>query len=113
MAETGAGIIAVPSAFTVPTGAAHWHVLLRARAIETGAYIIAPAQIGTHENGRQTYGHSLIVDPWGKIIAEAGPDDDFIMAAWDEAQVMAARAQIPSLTHGRRFALPDGTLADD
>ena len=113
LAQAGADMICVPSAFTVPTGAAHWHVLLRARAIETGAYILAPAQVGAHENGRQTYGHSLIVDPWGEIVAEADVADEFIMAELDFQRVAAARAQIPALMHGRRFALPDGGEADD
>lgn len=113
LAQAGADIISVPSAFTVPTGRAHWHVLLRARAIETGAYIVAPAQIGAHENGRKTYGHSLIVDPWGQVIAEAAEDDEFIVADMDKALVREARAQIPALAHGRRFTLPDGGHADD
>lgn len=113
LAEAGADIISVPSAFTVPTGAAHWHILLRARAIETGCYIIAPAQIGAHENGRETYGHSLIIDPWGAIIAEAQADDGFILADLDAALVHQARAQIPALKHGRRFTLPDGAVGSD
>ena len=71
LAEAGAEILSVPSAFTVPTGAAHWHVLLRARAIETGCFVMAPAQVGAHENGRHTFGHSLIIDPWGQVLAEA------------------------------------------
>lgn len=108
LAEAGADILSVPSAFTSQTGAAHWHILLRARAIETGSYVIAPAQVGQHENGRQTYGHSLIVDPWGKIIAEAQADDSFIIADIDKAAIDAARRQIPSLSHGRRYRLPKG-----
>ncbi len=107
LAEAGADLIFVPSAFTRPTGAAHWHVLLRARAIETGCFIIAPAQVGRHENGRETYGHSLIIDPWGRVLAEAGDEDRFIIAEIDLAEVARARGQIPSLTHGRRFALPN------
>ena len=83
------------------------------RAIETGAYILAPAQIGAHENGRETYGHSLIVDPWGEIVAEADAEDGFIVAELDFQRVAAARAQIPALMHGRRFTLPDGGEADD
>ncbi len=93
-----------PPAFTVPTGEAHWHVLLRARAIENGAFVFAPAQGGTHANGRKTYGHSLIVDPWGKVLAEAGTDPGVIFADIDPAESMAARAKLPSLRHDRDFA---------
>lgn len=113
LAIAGADIISVPSAFTVPTGAAHWHVLLQARAIETGCFVLAPAQVGSHENGRQTYGHSLIVDPWGKIVAEAAADAPFIVAELDMAQVDTARRQLPVLTHGRSFKAPDGTQVHD
>ena len=113
LAEAGADIISVPSAFTRPTGAAHWHVLLRARAIETGSFIIAPAQVGVHENGRETYGHSLIVDPWGRVLAEAQDDDAMVMAELDMSLVAKARAQIPALTHGRSFATPEGETAHD
>ena len=113
LAEAGANIIAVPSAFTRPTGKAHWHILLRARAIETGCFIIAPAQVGAHENGRETYGHSLIVDPWGQVLAEAGDDDDMIIADIDLALVEKARAQIPALAHGRSFTTPEGEAAHD
>lgn len=113
LAEAGADIIAVPSAFTRPTGKAHWHILLRARAIETGCFIIAPAQVGAHENGRETYGHSLIVDPWGQVLAEAGDNDDMIIADIDLALVEKARAQIPALTHGRSFTTPEGEAAHD
>ncbi len=113
LAEAGADILSVPSAFTRPTGAAHWHVLLRARAIETGCFVIAPAQIGVHENGRETYGHSLMIDPWGNIIAEAADEDAFIIATLDLSLVDKARAQIPALAHGRTFHLPDGTPTQD
>lgn len=113
LAEAGADIIAVPSAFTRPTGEAHWHILLRARAIETGCFIIAPAQTGTHENGRETYGHSLIIDPWGKVLAEAGDGDDMIIADIDMSLVAKARAQIPALQHGRAFVTPVGEAAHD
>ena len=85
LAEAQAQVIFVPSAFTKQTGAAHWHILLRARAIETGCFIVAPAQIGAHENGRETYGHSLIIDPWGEILAEASDDDEVIIAEMDMA----------------------------
>lgn len=113
LAEAGADIISVPSAFTRPTGKAHWHILLRARAIETGCFIIAPAQVGAHENGRETYGHSLIIDPWGQVLAEAGDADDMIMAEIDVSLVEKARAQIPALTHGRAFTTPSGETTYD
>jgi predicted amidohydrolase len=105
LAEAGASFLAIPSAFTKQTGEAHWHVLQRARAIENGCFVLAAAQGGRHENGRDTYGHSVIVDPWGKIIAEGGVEPAVIMAEIDPAQVAAARARIPSLLHGRRFEL--------
>jgi len=105
LAEAGASFLAIPSAFTKQTGEAHWHVLQRARAIENGCFVLAAAQGGRHENGRDTYGHSLIVDPWGRIIAEGGIEPAVIMAEIDPAQVAAARARIPSLLHGRRFEL--------
>jgi len=89
----------------VQTGEAHWHVLLRARAIENGCFVFAAAQGGTHESGRETYGHSLVVDPWGQILAEGGTEPGVILADIDPAQVAAARARIPSLHHGRRFEL--------
>jgi len=107
LAKAGAGLLAVPAAFTRQTGEAHWHVLLRARAIESGAYVIAAAQGGTHEDGRETYGHSLIVDPWGVVIAEAGTEPGVIAADIDPAAVAAARARIPALANDRPFALPD------
>jgi predicted amidohydrolase len=96
LAQQGADYLTVPSAFTVPTGEAHWHVLLRARAIETGAYVLAPAQAGLHESGRATYGHSLIVSPWGEIVAEAGTEVGFLIAQLDQNAVAAARARIPA-----------------
>ena len=92
--------------FTVPTGSAHWHVLLRARAIENGAFVIAPAQGGTHANGRKTYGHSLIVSPWGDVLAEAGTDPGVIIADIDPALAADARAKVPSLQHDRAFTGP-------
>ena len=107
LANAGANLIAVPAAFTVPTGQAHWHVLLRARAIETGSYVIAAAQGGIHENGRATYGHSLIIDPWGKIISERGGDEPgVIVADIDPAAVSDARSRVPALANARDFALP-------
>ena len=103
LAQNGAFLFTVPSAFTVPTGQAHWHVLLRARAIENGAFVIAPAQGGLHANGRKTYGHSLIVSPWGEILAEAGTDPGVIMAEIDPALSVQARARVPSLLHDRAY----------
>ncbi len=106
LAQAGAELIAVPAAFTRTTGVAHWHTLLRARAIETGAYIFAPAQCGTHPRGRQTYGHSLIVNPWGEVLADGGDEPGFICADIDLARVAQVRAQIPALTHDRDFTGP-------
>ena len=103
LAQGGAEFIAVPSAFTRSTGEAHWQVLLRARAIENGCYVFAPAQCGEHENGRKTFGHSLIVDPWGEVLADGGEEKGFVAAAIDPARVAEARAKLPSLTHDREF----------
>ncbi len=105
LAQAGAHFLSVPSAFTRVSGRAHWHVLLRARAVETGCYIFAPAQCGDHANDRQTYGHSLIIDPWGKILAEAGESPCVIAADIDPSRVAAVRAMIPSLEHDRKFTL--------
>jgi predicted amidohydrolase len=104
LALGGAFAFTVPSAFTVPTGEAHWHVLLRARAIENGAFVFAPAQGGTHDNGRKTYGHSLIVGPWGEVLAEAGTDPGVIFADIDPAASAAARAKLPNLRHARDWS---------
>ncbi len=103
LARAGAEILLVPAAFTAITGAAHWHVLLRARAIETGCYVVAPAQTGTHEDGRTTYGHSLIVDPWGRVMADAGVEPGTIMATLDLEQVAQTRARIPALAQAREL----------
>jgi len=105
LAEAGATMLAIPSAFTKQTGEAHWHVLIRARAIENGCFVFAAAQGGKHENGRDTYGHSLIVDPWGRIIAEGGTEPGVVMAEIDPAEIAKARVRIPSLQHGRRFEI--------
>jgi predicted amidohydrolase len=105
LAEAGATMLAIPSAFTRQTGEAHWHLLVRTRAIENGCFVFAAAQGGKHENGRDTYGHSLIVDPWGRIIAEGGTEPGVVMAEIDPAEVANARARIPSLQHGRRFEI--------
>jgi deaminated glutathione amidase len=103
LATAGAEFIAVPAAFTRQTGEAHWHVLLRARAIETGAFVLAATQSGLHESGRTTFGHSLIVSPWGEILAEAGEEPGVIFADLDLAASAEARARIPALKHGRDF----------
>jgi predicted amidohydrolase len=103
LAEAGASFLAIPSAFTRQTGEAHWHVLNRARAIENGCYVLAAAQGGRHENGRETYGHSLVVDPWGRVVAEGGTEPGVVFADIDPAEVAAARSRVPSLQHGRRF----------
>jgi predicted amidohydrolase len=105
LATAGAEFIAVPAAFTRQTGEAHWHVLLRARAIETGSFILAASQGGLHENGRSTYGHSLIVSPWGEILAEGGEEPGVIFADLDLAICAEARARIPALQHGRDFTV--------
>src|SRR5947209_15177547 len=107
LAEAGASFIAVPSAFTVRTGEAHWHTLLRARAIENGCFIFAAAQAGRHESGRETYGHSLIVDPWGVVLAEGDLEPGIVLARIEPAKVESARKSIPSLQHGRRFSVVD------
>jgi predicted amidohydrolase len=108
LAQAGADFLTVPAAFTRPTGQAHWHVLLRARAIETGCFVFAPAQAGEHAEGRKTYGHSLVVAPWGEILAET--DDEtpgIVYADIDPAKVAAARAMVPALAHDRRFTMPE------
>lgn len=115
LAEAGAQVISVPAAFTVPTGEAHWEVLLRARAIETGSFVIAAAQAGNHENGRSTWGHSMVIDPWGKILIELGGDGPGIaIADIDLSAVDEARGKVPALANARPFSLsvaePAGTL---
>jgi predicted amidohydrolase len=105
LAEAGASFLTVPSAFTRQTGEAHWHVLLRARAIENGCFILAAAQGGKHENGRETFGHSLVVDPWGRIVAEGGIEPGVVFADIDPAEVASARSRVASLQHGRRFEI--------
>ncbi|MEX0696607.1 MAG: carbon-nitrogen hydrolase family protein [Dongiaceae bacterium] len=106
LAQGGASFLAIPAAFTYTTGQAHWHVLVRARAIETGCFVFAPNQCGVHAERRRTFGHSLIVDPWGEVLAEAGDEPGHVMAEIDPAKVAAARAMVPALRHDRRFALP-------
>jgi predicted amidohydrolase len=94
-------VMFVPSAFTVPTGRAHWEILLRARAVENQAYVIAPAQGGTHENGRRTWGHSMIIDPWGEVLAVRDEGEGVVMAQIDRARIDGVRQQLPALTHRR------------
>jgi deaminated glutathione amidase len=105
LAAAGAELIAIPAAFTKQTGEAHWHVLTRARAIETGAFVLAATQGGLHENGRSTFGHSIIVSPWGEILAEAGEEPGVIFADIDPAASEEARARIPTIKHGREFEI--------
>lgn len=104
LAQRGAKIMTVPAAFTVPTGQAHWETLLRARAIETGSFVLAPAQCGTHAGGRRTYGHSLVIGPWGEVIADGGDETGIVYADLDMAAVDKARAAIPALKHDRDFS---------
>ena len=105
LTEAGAAFLSIPSAFTRQTGEAHWDVLMRARAIENGSFVFAAAQGGQHENGRETFGHSIIVDPWGRVLAQGGTEPGVVMAEVDPAEIAAARARIPSLQHGRRFEI--------
>jgi predicted amidohydrolase len=107
MAQAGATMFSVPSSFTVPTGRAHWHVLLRARAIETGCFVFAPAQVGVHASGRSTYGHSVVIAPWGEVLADAGESEPgLVMAEIDMDKVAEARQAVPSLQHDRPFEGP-------
>jgi predicted amidohydrolase len=101
LAEANSDVIAVPAAFTVPTGKAHWHVLLRARAIEAGLFVVAAAQVGRHEDGRQTFGHSLVVDPWGEVLLDMGEEIGVGFAEVDLARISDVRSRIPALTHRR------------
>src|SRR5690606_2082296 len=105
LAHAGAQVITVPAAFTQTTGEAHWHTLLRARAIETQCFVLAAAQGGQHEHGRSTYGHSLVISPWGEILAEGGKDPGVILADIDLAQVAEVRARVPSLRHDQTFTV--------
>lgn len=106
LAQAGASMLSVPAAFTKHTGEAHWHLLLRARAIETGSFVIAPCMWGEHSGGRATYGHSLIVDPWGGVLADAGEGVGVVVADLELAKVAEARATIPALRHDRPFSQP-------
>ncbi|MBM3557722.1 MAG: carbon-nitrogen hydrolase family protein [Alphaproteobacteria bacterium] len=106
LAQAGASLIAIPSAFTQVTGEAHWHVLMRARAIENGAFVLAPAQCGAHAGNRRTFGHSLIVAPWGEVLADGGTEPGVTIADLDLDLIAKARAQIPSLQHDRPYRPP-------
>jgi len=107
LAQAGAQVLTVPAAFTRTTGKAHWEVLLRARAIETGSYVLAPAQGGLHADGRRTWGHSMVVDPWGKVVAELDHDEPgILMAQLDLSRVDEARTRVPALTHDRELTGP-------
>jgi len=108
LAESNADVIAVPAAFTVPTGKAHWHVLLRARAIEAGLFVVAAAQVGHHEDGRNTFGHSLVVDPWGDVLLDMGEEKGVSFAEIDLKRISDVRSRIPALTHRR--PIPDPVI---
>ena len=108
LTDAGATIVAVPAAFTVPTGEAHWHILLRARAIEAGAFVVAAAQVGRHEDGRETYGHSLVVDPWGRVLLDMGREPGVGFAELDLDEVEAVRSRLPAIRHRR--AIPAAEL---
>jgi predicted amidohydrolase len=108
LSNAGATAFSIPAAFTVPTGEAHWHVLMRARAIEAGAFVIAAAQVGTHQDGRATYGHSLVVDPWGKVLLDMGGDAPGLgFAALDLAAVEEVRGRLPAIRHRRPIPAPE------
>ncbi|MES2055473.1 MAG: carbon-nitrogen hydrolase family protein [Pseudomonadota bacterium] len=109
LSNAGATLLAVPAAFTRPTGAAHWHILLRARAIEAGAYVVAAAQTGVHEDGRATFGHSVVIDPWGEVVLDMGEDAGIGFAEIDPARVEDVRSRIPVLMHRR--SIPAVTVA--
>ena len=101
LAEAGADVISVPAAFTVPTGRAHWHVLLRARAIEAGLFVVAAAQVGRHEDGRETFGHSLVADPWGEVVLDMGAGPGLGFATIDRARIAEVRSRLPAIAHRR------------
>lgn len=105
MAEAGATILTVPAAFTQQTGEAHWHTLLRARAIENGCYVLAAAQTGIHANGRGTFGHSLVIDPWGQVLADGGAEPGIVLADIDPSAIERARGRVPSLQHTRKVVV--------
>jgi predicted amidohydrolase len=107
LTDAGATILSIPAAFTVPTGRAHWHVLLRARAIEAGVFVVAAAQAGRHEDGRETYGHSLVVSPWGEVVLDMGEAPGLGFAEMDPGQVEAVRARVPAIRHRRPIPEPE------
>jgi predicted amidohydrolase len=108
LSDSGAILLSIPAAFTVPTGEAHWHVLLRARAIEAGAFVVAAAQVGRHEDGRATYGHSLVVDPWGRVLLDMGGDAPGLgFADLDQAAVDDVRSRLPAIRHRRPIPGPE------
>jgi deaminated glutathione amidase len=107
LAQAGADFLSVPSVFTVPTGSAHWHGLLRARAIENSCFVFAPAQWGEHTAGRRSYGHSLLVDPWGEVLADGGEGAGIAVARIDPARIAEVRGMVPSLQHDRAFTPPE------
>lgn len=111
LAKAGAKMLTVPAAFTKTTGEAHWHVLNRARAIEHGCFVISPCQYGTLDGGAQCFGHSLIVDPWGRVLADGGDQEGYVVAEIDTAEVDEARTRIPALTHDRPFTLIEPAMA--
>ena len=111
LAQAGAVMLTVPAAFTKLTGEAHWHVLNRARAIEHGAFVVAPCQYGTFPGGGEAYGHSLVIDPWGKVLAEGGSGETVVMATIDLDEVGKARSRIPALKHDRPFRLAGAAKA--
>ncbi|HEX8444377.1 MAG TPA: carbon-nitrogen hydrolase family protein [Allosphingosinicella sp.] len=106
LTDAGAALLAIPAAFTVPTGEAHWHILLRARAIEAGVFVVAAAQSGRHEDGRETYGHSLVVDPWGRVLLDMGGEVGVAFAELDLAQVDEVRSRLPAIRHRRPIPAP-------
>jgi deaminated glutathione amidase len=108
LSNEGATVLSIPAAFTVPTGEAHWHVLMRARAIEAGAFVVAAAQVGKHQDGRTTYGHSLVVDPWGKVLLDMGGEGPALgFAELDPAAVEEVRRRLPAIWHRRPIPPPD------
>jgi predicted amidohydrolase len=108
LSAAGADVLSVPAAFTVPTGEAHWHVLLRARAIENACWVVAAAQYGTHEDGRKTYGHSLVIDPWGHVVLDMGQETGLGFAEMDPQSLPDVRARIPVLRHRRPIPPVEG-----
>ena len=106
LSDAGAEVLSIPAAFTVPTGKAHWHILIRARAIEAGVFAVAAAQCGSHEDGRETYGHSLVVGPWGEVLLDMGEDNGVGFAQIDPAAITEVRSRLPAIRHRRRIPAP-------